>query len=444
MNLATSNSPKASVVLPHYAFAAVAFFVATLMLFFSNDALIGHYFHPKLLAITHIAILGWAVMIIFGALYQLLPVVLKVSLHSEFLAKLTFVFLAVGSVLLATSFWIFEVGRLMQVGGGIVLISFIFFNYNIYRTTRKTSEWDIVADFITTSCIWLLITAGVGMTMVMNFQFPFLKDSHLEYLKLHAHLGIVGWFLLLIIGVASKLFPMFLLVHEVKQKLLNCAYFFINAGLLGFIVQQFFLKELPFQYLWILLIAAGIACFAYYCVDAYRNRVRKGLDNAMKQTRFAIIILMVPVICIVVLNSQFHLDDKLYLQIVLAYGFSIFFGFITAIILGQTFKTLPFIVWMHRYQKLVGKQKTPLPKDLYSEHLLLWQNVSYVAGFIILIVAIVLANKVLLYLGSLFLLLTSVFYLTNVFKVFTHLFLTEKVMNYGREGENLRIAERDH
>jgi hypothetical protein len=50
----------------------------------------------------------------------------------------------------------------------------------------------------------------------------------------------------------------------------------------------------------------------------------------------------------------------------IAYGFIIFFGWITAIILGMTFKTLPFIVWNKVYHQQAGKGKTPNPKDLFS------------------------------------------------------------------------------
>jgi hypothetical protein len=217
----------------------------------------------------------------------------------------------------------------------------------------------------------------------------------------------------------------------------------INIGLIGFVVQQFFLKELPIQGLWILSIAAGVGCFGWYCADIYRKRVRKGLDNAMKQTSYSLIILFVPVLLIFILNIPFKIEEKDFLQLVLAYGFSIFFGFITAIILGQTFKTLPFIVWMHRYQKLVGKQKTPLPKDLFSERFLHWQNISYFAGFVLLVTGLIISNTALIQTGSLFMVLTGLFYLNNVFKILTHLIEPKRIV-YGREGENLRVAERDY
>ena len=53
-------------------------------------------------------------------------------------------------------------------------------------------------------------------------------------------------------------------------------------------------------------------------------------------------------------------------KLVLAYGFMIFFGWITALIFGMTFKTLPFIIWNKVYHLQAGLGKTPNPKDLFS------------------------------------------------------------------------------
>lgn len=421
MNIATSSSPKASVVLPHYAFAAVAFLILNILLFFSREALVGHYFHPKLLSITHIAVLGWGVMTIFGALYQLLPVILGVSLYSEILAKVTFLLLGTGTILLTFCFWVFEIGLMMQIASILVLTAIACFNLNIYLTTSRSKEWKTETDFILTSCFWLLLTATAGVLMVFNFRFPFLPDSHLSYLKLHAHLGIAGWFLLLIMGVSSRLFPMFLLAHHTKTSLLNYCYYLINIGLLGFILHQFLRFPDYLILIWVGFVTVAISLFIWYCFDAFKSRLRKELDHPMKITMVAVTLLLLPIGLLFFLNLYAGTTEKIYLQISLAYGVSIFLGYITALILGQTFKTLPFIVWIHKYQKHVGKTKTPLPKDLYSQRFLLWQNLSYLLGFLILIAGIVSAQENLLKIGSFLFILTGLFYFINVYKVLLHM-----------------------
>ena len=413
-----SNSQKVSkwVVLPHYAFAAVAFLVLNVLLLFSADAFAGHFFHPKLLALTHIAVLGWATMIIFGALYQLLPVVLQVPLYSDKLGKITFVLLGLGTILLAIAFWFFQVGLILHLAACALVLAFLLFNINVHLTARQTKDWGIEADFISTSGIWLLLTGIVGLLMAINFQFPFLPESHLHYLILHGHMGMAGWFLLLIIGVGSKLLPMFLLSHHVGVKKLHISYYLINAGLLFFAIDQLFFQS-PMHVMYGLMVAAGMVLFGLFVFEAYQKRVRKQQDAGMQQSLAAVFLMALPVILVVAVSEQIELPETLRLHLYLVYGISVFMGFITALILGQTFKTLPFIIWMHRFQHLVGKQPVPQPKDLYSEKLLHWQNRTYLIGFLLLLLGAGLHYQILIISGAAFLLLTALLYCLNVFKL---------------------------
>jgi hypothetical protein len=414
-----SNSPSKWVVLPHYAFGAVSFFALTVLLLFSTDAFGGHYFHPKLLTLTHVAVLGWATMVIFGALYQLLPVVLEGKLYSEKLAVWTFGLLAVGTILLAYSFWYFRVGWSMHLAACCLFLAFLLFNINIFLTAKKAPKWTVEADFIVTSAAWLLLTGFIGLLMALNFSLPFLPQDHVHYLKLHAHIGMAGWFLLLIIGVGSKLIPMFLLSHTGNDKPLNWAYNLINAGL-GIFVFDHLLWHSPLVPLYAALVTGGLGLFLYFVRTAFKSRQRPDLDLGMKQSFIALFLLLLPMVLVFVISSPVALPSTLMSSIYLVYGLSVFLGFITALILGQTFKTLPFIVWMHAYEHHVGRVKTPLPKDLYNHKLLFWQNISYVVGFAVLVSGVLLREQIILLAGALFLSLAAGLYAINVFTLLLH------------------------
>ncbi|GEO05046.1 hypothetical protein AAE02nite_27100 [Adhaeribacter aerolatus] len=416
MNLLTAKPTPKVVVLPHFAFAALSFLFLAVLLFFSKEALVAHYFHPKLLTLTHVAVLGWATMVIFGSLYQLLPVILQVPLYSARLALFTFGFLAAGTLLLSYAFWTFSVGLPLHLAACFLVIAFLLFNLNLFQTTRQTKTWSVEADFILTSGLWLLITGIIGLLMAFNFSYPFLKESHLHYLKLHAHVGMAGWFLLLIIGVGSKLLPMFLLTHKLPVNLLSWSYYLINLGLLLFSVDHLFLHT-PYQVVYGLAIGTGMFLFIIFVVVAYRRRLRKKVDAGMQLSLIAVVLMALPVVLVVAVSEPVIMPEKTRLQWYLVYGISIFLGFISALILGQTYKTLPFIVWMHRYQHLVGKQPVPQPKDLYSERWVQWQNISYLLGFISLLAGVAWAQPILLHTGSGLFLLTAIIYNINVFKL---------------------------
>ncbi|MBB6611618.1 hypothetical protein H7F15_11265 [Pontibacter sp. Tf4] len=429
----TSNSPGKWVVLPHYAFAALAFVALSILLLFSTDAFGGHYFHPKLLTLTHVAALGWATMLIFGAMYQLLPVVLDCKLYSEKLGTIAFVFLAVGTILLAWCFWHFELGHLMHLAACSLVIAFILFNINVIQTARQAPKWTVESDFIVTSAIWLLVTGIVGLVMVLNFTMAFLPAEHTHYLKLHAHIGMAGWFLLLIIGVGSKLIPMFLLAHAEDFKKLNWSYNLINAGLVFFIFDHLFFHTalLP---VYAALVVAGVILFLLFIYETSKTRQRNDVDLGMKQTFVALGLLLLPLVLVIVVSSNLNLPQQLLSSIYLVYGISVFFGFVSAIILGQTFKTLPFIVWMHAYEDYVGKFKTPLPKDLYNHSLQRWQNITYLFGFVLLITGVLLRNQQVILGGAIGFTLTAVLYTVNVFQLLLHKVQELKPFAYGNTG----------
>lgn len=427
----TSNSPGKWVVLPHYAFAALAFLALSVLLLFSTDAFSGHYFHPKLLTLTHVAVLGWATMIIFGALYQLLPVVLDCKLYSEKLAVYTFGLLGTGTILLSYSFWYFQLGWTMHAAACALVIAFILFNINVIQTARKAPKWTIEADFIVTSGIWLLVTGIVGLLMAVNFTFPFLPLDHVHYLKLHAHIGMAGWFLLLIIGVGAKLIPMFLLAHPEDTKKLNWAYNLINAGLVLFIFDHMLVqtKLIP---IYGVLVALGIGMFILYLRDARNTMQRKEIDLGMQQTFVALAILLLPLVLMFLVSADLGLPQQLLSSVYLVYGISVFLGFVSALILGQTFKTLPFIVWMHAYENHVGRFKTPLPKDMYSHTLLRWQNIFYLVGLAVLIAGVLLREQQIILAGAIAFTITAILYTVNVFQMLLHKAHNLKPLTYGK------------
>src|SRR3989304_9901023 len=112
MNLASTLAPPFSMVSKYFIASVLSFvLLCGLMVLFSAD-IHGHHFQPKLLAMTHIATLGWITMVIFGAMFQLVPVVLEVRLFSARLGEIQFWIYTAGTAGLGYGFWFFHVGGL--------------------------------------------------------------------------------------------------------------------------------------------------------------------------------------------------------------------------------------------------------------------------------------------------------------------------------------------
>ena len=418
--LKTNNAPHSSVVVPHFIFGAISFFIVAIMLVLSSSSLLEVYFNTKLIAITHMAILGWATMIIFGALYQLIPVVFETALFSEKLAKFTFWMAAFSVLFLSYSFWVASFSMLLPYASVCMFISLLLFVINVLLSYRKSEIKNWSSKFVIAAIIWLLLTELLGTLIALNFKFNFFSETHIHYLKIHATIGLVGWFLMLIIGVGSTLIPMFLISHQLNFKKLKTSFYLINTGLLGIAINWFLINNsILIGVCWV-FVAVGVLFFVSFIYDSYKKRMRKKLDVGMRYSMLAIASILIPIVISSVLIFGFNVEFDLLSRVVVFYGFSILFGFITTLILGQTYKTLPFIIWLEKYKKLVGKTKTPLPRELYSEKITSVQFYLYL-GFIIIIPIGILSNSlVLVKIGSIALLLVTILYNINVFKIILH------------------------
>lgn len=413
-DISIGKAPANSAILPFYATGAVVFVILCTVMVLNPEVFTGHYFSPHLLTIVHLAALGWGTMIIFGAAYQLLPVICEQDLYSERWASFSWYTLTAGVALLTTTFWNLNTGWIMISGGILIVFSVFLFAVNVLKTSNICSKYSIQKLFISSSAIWLLITVVIGLLLAINLSIPFFEKEHLQILKLHAHAGLGGWFLQLITGVSTKLVPMFLLGKSTKEKLLKFAFIFQNLGLILFLLDGYFFGISYRSLLYAALVFTGILSWLLYLYDAFKNRLRKKIELLMKHSFLSFLCLIISLLMIpMVYYSQGY-------QWTMLYGTLLFMGWITSIILGKTFKTLPFIIWNGHYKHLSGKVKVPLPKHLYSEKLTIWQFRIFIAALLVLATGIIAQYLPVIRIGLLLWLAVSVLYCVNVFKLLLH------------------------
>jgi len=405
------------VVLPFYVFGAFSFLISCTLLLLNTDIIQQHYFNPKTLAITHLMALGWGTMIILGASHQLLPVLIEGKLDSFLLALLSFIFAAIGIPLLVTGFYLFNMGLFLQSGAILINASVICYFLNVIGSIIESKKYNIHAFFIAAASLWLFTTTFFGLLLVFNFSRSWLPENSIEYLSIHAHMGLAGWFLLLIIGVASRLIPMFLISKYSNTTTLWWIFALINVALLTFIILKTSGAYPNLYYSPFILVLIALVLFGNYNYKAYKERIRKHVDEQMKISLISVAMLLLPLLSLLFVIYFITEDSKP--NIVLLYGFCIFFGWITALIMGMTFKTLPFIIWNRVYQtRAIGK--TPAPKELFSENLFKVMGLLYLTGFILFVMGILILNDWTLKAGAAILLVSAIFYVINVAKTVFH------------------------
>ncbi len=424
--LSTKNAPSPSVVLPHFAFSALMFLTAgVVMLVAAPQLVLPYHLNSHMLTLTHLMVLGFVTMIIFGSLYQLIPVVMEVKLFSEWMAKVTFWLFGSGVLILVYHFWEADFGPhqnwlWFEISGTLILTAVLMFAFNTLMSAFRSKRMDMGNIFVVTGIIYLVLTVSLAILMIINFAHPFIPASVLNLLKMHLTLGLAGWFLFLVIGVSSKLMPMFLIIHKLPDHLLKYTYYLLNIGVVALATVYYF-----YPHPWAIMLSAlpiPVAVILYLAFNryAFQHRFRKNLDTGMKLSKTAFILLAFTLVLGILSVGGSSVLGDYQRHIDVAFIMSVVFGFLTALILGQTYKTLPFIVWLQKYSAKVGKQKIPLPHEIYSDRVARIHMQTYYVAFSFLILGELASQVWLIQSAAVLFIITALLYNYNVFKIILH------------------------
>ncbi len=406
--LATEMAPPFNLV-AHYMIAGAFFYIVTsFVLPFYADELGGYFVSSTIASLSHLYLLGFVMMIIFGAMYQLVPVILEIPLFSKDFAYIQFYLYVVGLGLMAYAFAHEEMLFLLPYGSLLVYISMLIFTVNIFLTYRNIEEWSISAKYIFVSNIFLLIAVTLGLIAALNLFYGFLESDLLQIVRAHMAGVLVGYVMMTIMGVSLILIPMFSLSHGFDEKPIDRGFYFVTAGVGLYIFGAF--EDI----FWIeaagvagMLISLGL--FARQMWIIFTKRIRKQNDFWAKNMIASFVFFIVSIV-VFVLSYLFE-----WTALGMFGGYLFFFGFLATIIIGHIYKILPFLVWYQRYSPLVGKQKVPMLNDMVVEKVADWQFWITLAGTVVSSFGVLFANSVLFIGGTVVMALSAFLVLYNIY-----------------------------
>lgn len=414
-SIASAYSPPFRIVAKYFIAAIVSFVFMSFMLMINYNDINGHHFQPKILSITHIATLGFITMIIFGAMFQLVPVVLEVKLFSTILAEIQFWIYTVSVIGLVYKFWYFG-SELSFTLPAIFLNAAIFiFAFNIIASMIRVKNWNLTGTFLAAAIFWLIVTAIAGILLAVNLDHPYIKINHLQYLKLHANVAFIGWVTMVIMGVSFKLIPMFTLSHGYELTFAKSSFVLINFGLFGINWIMHYADTGIYNMIFGIAITIGLILYLIQIYIIFKQRVRRKLDIGLKFSAVSFSMLGMSTL----LGFSFlFFDYENITNLTLVYGFMIIVAYLSTLIVGQMYKIVPFLVWYHKYSSKVGIEKVPMLKDMFSEKLAELNLYLMLFGIIISVLAFLSEIKLLLLIGFALLFVSSVIFSSNMIKVF--------------------------
>ena len=331
---------------------------------------------PETLVVVHIVAIGWLSVLMFGALFQFVPVLVAWPIYSNVLPLPTLLCLVtgLGALLLGflqitgrvgSQFAFFPAAAaLLSIGFGLAL-------WNLGRTLWAARPLPLPARFVTVGLFSAAATAAFGVIFALvlggTTTYPHFLDATATGVPLHAIAGLGGWLTFTAMGVSYRLLAMFMLAPELDGPSTRAAFYFGTAALTVAILGGATAICVGASITTIFIVAAllGLAALTLYgrdIVHLYQARKRRTIELNSRMAAIAVTNLAaVAALTIVVLGfGALHTHIG-------ALAFLVSFGWLSGLGLAKLYKIVAFLTWLECYGPVLGKMATPRVQDLVVE-----------------------------------------------------------------------------
>ncbi len=351
---------------------------------------------PLTLVAVHLTVIGWMSLLMLGALHQFVPVIATRRLWNDALPAWTLGLVAGGLIGMLVGFLGLPTGPLqgmalaaplLPIGGGAVVIGFTLAIVNLGLTLFAARPLSLSARYVASALGFSFLTVLLGLTFALAFSGSGLLPPALApligaALPLHILAGVAGWLTLTAMGVALKLLSMFMLSPEERGALGELAWMAAaggvaigwTSGIVGLLVASAWLADLSLAG-WCLL-GAGVILYLIDMRRLYRSRRRRRLELNARLGAWALACLGVTSLLVLMAWAGQGRDPAW----VIASVYVALFGWLGGLGLSQLYKIVPFLTWIERYGRRMGRERVPLVQDLVNEDRAMPYYVLYFAA----------------------------------------------------------------
>ncbi len=357
-------APPLSLIAPFFRYGVIFYLLSMMALLFFEPTF--SYQQMDIAGWVHLFLLGFVMMIIFGAMAQLVPVVLEVGHVVVDVYYVILPLLGFGATIMVVGFWLMP--ALLPYGGLLVLVAMLIFAFENIATLKKTEIRTLTVDTVAWSNGYLLLGILTGFAIALGLSGDLGINVSLM-LKAHVYAVLGGYVVLTIIGLSLILIPMFSLAHGFDEKAINMAFKLVITGVgivfIGALIGQEWLMMIGYA-----VNTVGIFFYMWQIYIIAKLTVRKELDVWAKSIIFAFVSLILSIV-LGLLYFVTDVESMLHASV-----WFLLLGFISSFITGHLYKIVPFLVWFERFAPLVGKEKVPMLHEMYSK-----EGASIMFGF---------------------------------------------------------------
>ncbi|AKF25600.1 hypothetical protein YH65_09575 [Sulfurovum lithotrophicum] len=406
--ISSDFAPPLKLISPFFSYGVVFYLLSMLALLFFEP--IFSYAQMNVAGWIHLFLLGFVMMIIFGAMAQLIPVVLEAGHAVVDVYYVIFPLLLVGASLMVFGFWLMP--AMLPYGGLLVLVAMIIFAVENIATLKKTTIRTLTVETVAWSNGYLLLGILTGFAIALGLSGDLGIDVTLM-LKAHVYAVLGGYVVLTIIGLSLILIPMFSLAHGFEETAINRAFKLVITGVAIVFAGALFAQEW-LMYIGYAVNTIGIFFYIWQIYIIAKLTVRKEMDIWAKSMIFAFGALILSI----VLGLVYFMSGRE--SILHASVWFLLLGFISSMITGHLYKIVPFLVWFERFAPLVGKEKVPMLHEMYSKEgasMMFWFTAS---GVVLGGLGLLFENDILFKGGASFLFAGAIFLFVTMRKMLAY------------------------
>lgn len=412
-SISKEYAPPFEMIAPFFKVGTFFYLAGVIFLLFLDPG--SSYADLHIVGWAHWFLLGFVMMIIFGAMAQLVPVVVEVGHFSVDLYLIIWPLLMAGTMIMSTGF-IFAPG-ILPYGGVLVLVAMIIFLYDTTMTLKRVQYISLTVKTVAAANLFLLSGILTGFVMSLAIGEGISVDIN-KWLGVHAVLVLGGYVTLTIIGLSLILLPMFGLSHGFDETPINRAFKLMIAGVLGYFFSALIGMESG-TYLSLAVMFAAAGFYLQQIIIIYKTRARKENDIWAKSMFFGYGSLFAALL----LGILWFLTGAE--RLLLAAAWFLIMGFFTFLINGHLYKIIPFLVWFKRYSPLVGKERVPMLHEMYPKKEAEYEFIFSALGVTIAGIGVLVGSATLFKAGVSFLIVGAGFMFYSV----------GWMINYGKEKE---------
>jgi hypothetical protein len=381
--LSFEQAPAFTLPLRFFLTAPPFLLAAAILLMLAPEALASRW-SPQALALTHALTLGFLSMTMLGALLQMLPVVAGSSVPApRIVTGFSHVSITLGTIALMMGFLTsesraFAIGLVLLAGGFMV-----FFLAAAISLARAVTNVTVTGMRFAVAALGITILLGLALALLRSGGW--IPPAVATAISLHVAFGLMGWVLLLVIGVAYQVVPMFQITPPYPPKL--------SRWLAGALFGLLLLHASATLYFTAVVhivdagLAAGILLFALTTLHLQTRRRRKLPDITLNYWRLGMACLIA---CVAVwLIAQVWPAWANGTAYPMLLGVLFIGGFAVSVVSGMLYKIVPFLAWFHLQAQLQARAGSiPTMKDMIAERWKRRQFHLHLAACVLLVGAI--------------------------------------------------------